>query len=1194
MWDALRVSVGPVGVGVRDRVDTVGVGLQGLGDRDRVADAVQLTEAEAWGVGVWEGLAEPVRVAVGVALIVPGGVGVVLRVREEVEVRDRVRVAEADRVSDAVRVAVRVGVRLGGAEPEDVRDRGLAVGVGLGLQERVPLAVRVPLESVATGEVWVSVRLRVPGAVPLAVGTEVAVSDRVHDGVEVGLGGDGERLGVAEWDPVGVRVQVLGVRPDPEHETVRERMPLEVAVGVGVAVVAVQVPAVAVAESEGVAVGARLEESDIVKVVFREALPVGESVLGGLIEAERVAPLEGLAVRVGGEAVALAEWVRVVTAETVSDAERVQLAVVLPRPECVGGVRLALMEADSVGRPEAVPVPVPVLVSEHDRVWLGETVDVALALADGTRESEKVREAEPARLCDSLRVAEDRDGLGLWLGVPPAEVEAERVTVSGGDPEGVAVMDGGDGARVRDVSVVERVGVVDGVGPGVALREALEVRVGVTVRLWVVLDVPLDVPVAHSVPVREGDWVLLPLGWSDHERLRVATGLRLLVAEAVGAALTVADTETDAPRDAVALDVAVAERVGVADAGLGVRRALMEGVPDALRLGVKVGDRGVGVQLAAAVADGVADTVGETEAVRECDAVLVHVRLVLLLADGEDVCERTGVVVLLGEREAVAVAVPDADSVRLGVHVALQDKVEPEQVGDAAVRDSDGGEAVIVSDTVRERDGVRWHEREAVGDWLPDAATVGLDAEGLRDRVCVPEPVAERSGLAVRDAVAVGDTEAVRVGGEGVPLPDTVGLALAVVKLTEGEGVSDLVPVRLGVAEPAGERLPVPVPEGVQVCVRLSDAERVRSGVGDAEEEAEHVRLAVRVGLRDRLAEAVGVQEYAGVCEGVRLPERVRLTEGVRVAVCSAERVAVAEGAGDPVPEGVGDCVREAVACDGVAVGVGVREVAEAVRVTVNADPEGVRDVPVGLGEAGEGVALGDRVHDGVRVALELGLGVRVGLCEGWVVGLAVALVERVAVPEAVQVSRGVGVAVPVSDSGGVADAVRVPLEERVREREGVRDGVSVLEPVLDRDSCAVLLRVAVVGERLSVREAGDAVALPVAVRPAEDVGDGVGDGVRVRGVGVAVGVDSVPEGEGEGDAVDAEREPDREAEGVPERGDAVAVAVERDWEGVGVSVVVRDWENVALSVLRVADAEAVRVALGLGVAGGLAVAVPE
>ena len=381
----------------------------------------------------------------------------------------------------------------------------------------------------------------------------------------------------------------------------------------------------------------------------------------------------------------------------------------------------------------------------------------------------------------------------------------------------------------------------------------------------------------------------------------------------------------------------------------------------------------------------------------------------------------------LAEDDALEEQVAVVDRVRDGVAEALRGRVSV-GVGLVSVREAALSVGCAVQVAVRDRERVAVPEAVAENRGLRVAVPVGVPvriAEGVGvGAVAVAVAVA----LRVRDPVAVGAlrvAEAVRVGTtvrvfETVPDcdfdGDAVGVGLPVgVDAVREATLPEAVAVRLqedgereGVRVP--ERLPERLPEWV--CdADGGDRERVWvGGVGDRDRDG--VALAEGLGA-ERLREGL-VWLRDAVTEGVPLPEPDREAVGEAVAEVDGPSLQDTEG----------------VAVEG-----------EALRVAAGVTR--MDRVAVGVAVGGDAVAeaLGG---DAVRLRVSATVGERVGVGLGVPEGLRERHAERVGVrvPTAETVPVGVRVAVP----GTEGERLPVPVGDQMRLWEPLRVGVAVEE----------------------------------------------------------------------------------------------------------------------------------------------------
>ena len=205
--------------------------------------------------------------------------------------------------------------------------------------------MQLPLETVATAEVWVVVMVAVRENVLLCDAEAVGVRNRVCDNDRERLSGDRERLGDVLHVFVGSGVRVLRVTPEADGEADGDA----VAVVLGIEGerdadvrerdgVAEPTP-----EAEGVRVGLRLRER--VAVSPREGLLVAVSVRERVLLPVQVPLPDALSVE--RDHVGLFVGVGVRAGETVREAAPVRLALGLRESERVGGERLRVRERET-------------------------------------------------------------------------------------------------------------------------------------------------------------------------------------------------------------------------------------------------------------------------------------------------------------------------------------------------------------------------------------------------------------------------------------------------------------------------------------------------------------------------------------------------------------------------------------------------------------------------------------------------------------------------------------------------------------------------------------------------------------------------------------------------------------------------------------------------------------------------------
>ena len=695
------------------------------------------------------------------------------------------------------------------------------------------------------------------------------------------------------------------------------------------------------------------------------------------------------------------------------DSGRVRVVDRMPDRETVGvgegpGVRELEGRGDGVALPDRERLGGRVRVREATRPGLPLRLRVAVARSEGVREegdAEGLAEAVGRR--DAVGAAA-QDGVGErvggWLGVAVSWL----LPVPLGRRLQEPVEDGGERERAAD-------GVSDACAEPVAVATSVSV--------------PVRLPGTVRDPEGIADGVARPVG--DAVAERVGEGERLVRdALAVGRGLPVwvgvaaPDGHPEADGDGVSVAVsrcrAVAEGDAVEDWD-NVRLAVWGGVA----VGARVGERE-----APDVRERVPEAVRELGSVRGREAVGVAVPV----PEGPPLEE--------GVRDSVAAALADRDPAGLAVAVVLREALADREV--VAVRPRN---AVTVAVGLGEADGVGRQVHVAVAVGLGDEAErvrdSGRDAVGVA--LAGPWHVLERLQVA-EVAVAVGGVlEGVRVG----------------VRLAEGVGLADGLPLSASDMEPVGVREPVRRDDAVPVRVRhavpvaKAGSEAVGDGVGVRR--AVQVRacdgLSVRIADRDSERRPLGVLVGLGVTDALQVGARSRVT----VTVAVQRDVSVALTVGGSVRLTVGPS-------EGLAVGLGLGAEGEAMR-------EGVA-VWLWVGEGpGDGVAVAERPAEEER----LGLGVRVS--EAVRLGEAV---ERVAVAE------------------GVWDAGRDRL--RLRVREGAADGVAVgvARPEREGDPVAVVPCVEVSEADSEALEEGEALPAGRPLRDAVAVCVRLGEGVWV------------------------------------------------------------------------------------------------
>ena len=457
--------------------------------------------------------------------------------------------------------------------------------------------------------------------------------------------------------------------------------------------------------------------------------------------------------------------------------------------------------------------------------------------------------------------------------------------------------------------------------------------------------------------------------------------------------------------------------------------------------------------------------------VNDCEALALCVKLRDADTDGvEAVPERVAVgVALVGVREA-RVAVGVAERVRVGgvpegvAVVEADNEREREEgvgVGDATVgvgvMDREGPEGVwegVAGDAVTELwvrvrgEAVREYVCVGICEGVCDVERVG-EAVEVKDgvlvavplRVAVPERTAEQDGgVGLRLIVDVG--VGVREGGDGVAVRED-GVAL-------GEGVVVGVGLRRGVGLAVGVRLRVQVHVTLRVAVGVRHCDREAEWVGEG---TDGVREADREGEGARVSD----------CERVRLPEGVAVGDHVAVVVRRTGGVGlpvrVSEGLG---PDGLRETERDGVEKVRVADGVGValrgRE-----RVVVGEGEWGLRlglrVLRVGVGP--EALRVGDGLADAAaewewdsvpeEVNETVGRGVGVAVCVRAALQVRLGLMEGVRVSVVVRATGGVAVAVAVVHVRVLVaetEAVGLLEADAVRVRDGAAEAVAVSERV--------------------------------------------------------------------------------------------------------------------------------------------------
>ena len=491
---------------------------------------------------------------------------------------------------------------------------------------------------------------------------------------------------------------------------------------------------------------------------------------------------------------------------------------------------------------------------------------------------------EPLAHLDTVGVAEPPVGLreeealgdhvpvAQGVGVDEGHTDAvpETVADTEGDPEIVAVR-GGD-------AVTELEWEVEGVAPAVAD----------------VVDDLLAVEEPQSVP--EGDGVAVVV-WHA-----VVVGEMEVHAETVeeelpvGVFLLVGDTDTVAEGEA---DV---EEHGVED-------AVREGVLLVVEEGESVGE-----------ASEEADAVGVAEAHADRELEAVPVVLTVPQADRDTVVEpdaqNVGEGVPLEEKHAVIEYVGE------GVEEAL---LHGEAVAEAQ------GEAEALSEAVGHCDAVVEAELHKVPDCVEDSeadtvrdAVWHADAEGDAEM----EPERDEVAQVERDAVGQPDWDGdaltdLEPHPEAVPVEDSEGEGLPMVRDAEGVRLVVPEPHSVGEVEALGVALSLPLPAADAVDDWEREGEPLPHAVAEAEAHwvalpVPHLLpLALTEGLRVPLPQPVGVGLAEELREGVEHTEGVALCEGLSVPLPHA----LAEGhveeeavpVGLPVPVDVAEEV--AVAC---------------------------------------------------------------------------------------------------------------------------------------------------------------------------------------------------------------------------------------------------------------------------------------
>ena len=570
----VRESVAEVAEGVMDglggdrvaEADAVSAGLavtEGEGEppealrrglRDRVCVGLPLPVGEATGLALREAVLEGLWLAVVMVheardAVLAEGVAVSVGVPEAVGENEGlgmglcVGVAEEDAVAEAVWLRPTVGLRVGVREGEE-EGEGVRLGLG-GEGERVGDEVVVWLR------VWL---VLVDGVcVPLAVWLRVAdgpgVGDRVLDGE-----GEGERDSVREW--VLLRT----------WEAVAVHVALHVAVPVAEKVRLTVERVRVTKEAVEVAVGVREQERvERVKVRVSDWLAVreGEGVAAEGVSDMVVTVREGvlLDVGVGGEPVGTGVREGVGLRLRVRGAEGVGVSVGEAEGDALlESVRLDAererdAELEGEGEPEREPVKCDGLrveaVSVREDVGLGVRVPLhdAELLADREAVGEREAKALPLAVTEGLgvRVTErGRDGVALGL--------RERVWDGGlrlGDGEHAAVW--------------EREGVAEQLPEAVAVDRVGDAGEAEAVRVDAVAEGDSDgrVPVRDAVPVGpepEADGVAVRLRERDGVAEWLAVALRVTRGEAV---VQVSDSVGLRERCCVALAVRVAVALGV-------------------------------------------------------------------------------------------------------------------------------------------------------------------------------------------------------------------------------------------------------------------------------------------------------------------------------------------------------------------------------------------------------------------------------------------------------------------------------------------------------------------------------------------------------------------------------------------------------------------------------------------------------
>lgn len=391
--------------------------------------------------------------------------------------------------AEFVELAVRVGLGVNEAVPLPLCVP-VAVGVGVGDSEGVPLpvlellAVLLGLTPLVKEEVGDLEMVVLPDTV--VVGVVEGVSDPVPLGLGVGvpvplslpvlLGlapSVNEAVGLAECVVVPLREGVA----DSVAVLLAEGVGDGVRVGVGPRVVGVgELPWVMASQTLGVLLGVRVG----VVLGEREEVNEDDAVLGpstrvglGVTLPEAPSESPGRGVPVGMEGVG----------EEVGEAVGDRVGARIIPLGLAEGVAVGELEVEAPGTKVGVLVSLPVGVLEE----VGDALPVSLPVPEGVAEGVAVEVGE-------------REELAVLEALAPAEsvVLGVAVRVGGVDWEGLGVV----------VSVGEGLGVVLPVGEGVAsaLREMEAVQLGVGVGLGdtVCVGDPLCVPLGVTVAVKDG------------------------------------------------------------------------------------------------------------------------------------------------------------------------------------------------------------------------------------------------------------------------------------------------------------------------------------------------------------------------------------------------------------------------------------------------------------------------------------------------------------------------------------------------------------------------------------------------------------------------------------------------------------------------------------------------------------------